>query len=57
MCRVRSSSIFPYVHLLCATSYYKLLVLMHKTQSFFGVLFGITPMNKGRELLMRPNSA
>lgn len=25
--------------------------------SFFAVLFGITPMNKGRELLMCPKSA
>lgn len=57
MGRVRSSSIFPQAHLLCATSYHKLLVLMQKTQPFSAVLLGVIPMNKGRELLMRPKSA
>lgn len=57
MCRVRSSSVFPHAHLLCAASYHKLLMLMPKTESLFAVLFGTTPMNKGRELLMRPKSA
>lgn len=57
MCRVRSSSLFPHAHLLCASSYHKLLMLMQKIESFSAVLFGIAPMNKGRELLMRPKSA
>lgn len=57
MCRVRRSSLFPHAHLLCAASYHTLLMLMQKTQSFSAVLLGIAPMNKGRELLMRPKSA
>lgn len=57
MCRVRSTFIFLHAHLPCAASYHKLLVRMQKTQPFSAALFGITPMDRGRELLMRPKSA